>query len=104
MKHSSYGGAGTVAPRRARISRALKIEEIDRRVIIERDKSTCYLCGKRVEKKVLQIDHVLPLAKGGPHTYDNLRVACALCNCRKSDLTLEEFSERYGPPCISGCR
>jgi 5-methylcytosine-specific restriction endonuclease McrA len=51
-----------------------------------------------VEKKVLQIDHVQPLAKGGSHTYDNLRVACAVCNCRKSDLTLDEFSRRYGPP------
>jgi 5-methylcytosine-specific restriction endonuclease McrA len=101
MKYSSQGGSRAAAPRRARISRASKIEDIDRRVIIERDNSTCYICGKRVEKKVLQIDHVLPLAKGGPHTYENLRVACALCNCRKSDLTLEEFSERFGPPRFS---
>ena len=77
--------------RRSRIVRASVAGKIDRAVIIARDNSTCYLCGKRVAKKHLQIDHVQPLAKGGAHTYENLRVACAACNGRKGDLTLGEF-------------
>ncbi|MES2460857.1 MAG: HNH endonuclease [Armatimonadota bacterium] len=89
-------GSPALSPRRMRIARAPRVEKIDRALIIARDDSTCYLCGRRVEKKTLQIDHVHPLAKGGSHTYDNLRVACASCNSRKDDLMLEEFRQRYG--------
>lgn len=27
------------------------------------------------------IDHVIPLSKGGSHTWDNVKVACGECNC-----------------------
>jgi 5-methylcytosine-specific restriction endonuclease McrA len=98
QKYSARKGSGALSPRRARIARAPRREKIDRGLIIARDNSTCYLCGRRVAKKSLQIDHVYPLARGGSHTYDNLRVACAACNGRKNTLTLEEFSALYGPP------
>ena len=29
------------------------------------------------------IDHVIPLARGGQHTIDNVKVACAHCNTSK---------------------
>ena len=31
------------------------------------------------------IDHVVPMSKGGDHTYDNVRTMCVLCNSRKSN-------------------
>ena len=38
-----------------------------------------------------QFDHVVPNARGGPTTPDNLVVACASCNFGKAGATLEEL-------------
>lgn len=40
----------------------------------------CWMCGLPAK----QIDHVKPLAKGGPHILANLRPACGRCNVRKA--------------------
>lgn len=39
----------------------------------------CYLCGGDAEA----MDHVKPIARGGPHMLANLRPACKSCNSRK---------------------
>jgi 5-methylcytosine-specific restriction endonuclease McrA len=76
--------------RRARARGAARIDRIDRVAIYERDNYTCYLCGRicdpnapRATPHKLTLDHVIPLARGGTHTADNLRVACWSCNCSK---------------------
>ncbi|KAK4405014.1 hypothetical protein Sango_0870000 [Sesamum angolense] len=38
----------------------------------------------------LTIDHVLPIARGGKWTWENLVAACAKCNSKKGQKTLEE--------------
>jgi len=53
----------------------------------------CYYCGhlfKRSGEFCRTFDHVIPVAKGGRSTKDNLVVACRRCNNLKSDLTLYE--------------
>lgn len=71
------------ARRRARMHNTPKLERISRKAIIERDHSTCYLCDRVLSAKEITLDHVIPLTKGGPHTFDNLKVACRPCNSRK---------------------
>jgi 5-methylcytosine-specific restriction endonuclease McrA len=39
----------------------------------------CHYCGE----PSAHVDHYVPLARGGTHTLDNLRPACALCNTSK---------------------
>ena len=34
----------------------------------------------------IQIDHVIPVTKGGPSIESNLRVICSDCNLKKSDV------------------
>lgn len=61
--------------------------------LIKRDGMTCYICGKTCTKDDKRwgtfgpdyptIDHVIPLCKGGTHTWDNVRVACGECNDAK---------------------
>ncbi|MGA9771653.1 MAG: HNH endonuclease [Blastocatellia bacterium] len=79
------------ARRRARIAGSRAIEKIRWDYIIERDKSTCYLCRRRLERREITFDHVVPLAKKGPHTEGNIRVACRTCNSRKGAKLLHEF-------------
>jgi len=57
--------------------------------LFKRDNYTCHYCGKR--GGILEIDHKLPLSKGGNNEDDNLVTACRNCNRRKHDKTEEEF-------------
>jgi len=68
---------------RARKYRAF-IERVERDVIFRRDNGRCYLCGDLIrETEKWHADHVIPLAKGGTHCYENLRVTHARCNKKK---------------------
>lgn len=83
------------AKRRARQAGVSTVERINRAEIIARDNRTCYLCGRTLAiGERVTLDHVQPLALGGSHTADNLRVACTSCNSRKNILTVEEFHRR----------
>lgn len=60
-----------------------------------RDSGICYLCGGACDWDDMtdgnagdsypSIDHVLPLAKGGTHTWDNIKLAHRKCNWEKRD-------------------
>ncbi len=64
--------------------RVWKVPPVNRRELLRRDHHTCQYCGNT---KQLTIDHVLPLSKGGKHTWDNVVIACERCNQRKGDRT-----------------
>lgn len=51
--------------------------------IFERDNFTCQYCGAKPGEYGLHVDHVIPLAGGGPSTADNLVTACEPCNSGK---------------------
>ncbi len=58
-----------------------------RQKIKERDDYTCKICGNSTHKEpnlLLEIDHILPVAKGGCTTEDNLQTLCWKCNRAKS--------------------
>lgn len=54
----------------------------------------CYLCGKFHETwdtKKVWADHVIPVAKGGLFTVENIKPTCKYCNMAKRDMDLDEF-------------
>lgn len=53
-----------------------------RRAVFERDGGRCVECGSNFD---LQYDHILPVARGGATTIENLQLLCADCNRSKSD-------------------
>jgi 5-methylcytosine-specific restriction endonuclease McrA len=69
--------------------RVWKVPPVSRREILKRDRDRCQYCGS---KKQLTIDHIIPRSKGGKHSWDNVVIACATCNSRKGDRTLEQAS------------
>lgn len=51
-------------------------------------KGSCHYCG---ELKTLTIDHVVPRARGGADSRENLVLACYWCNMSKGGQLLEEW-------------
>jgi hypothetical protein len=68
--------------RRARLVEAF-VEFVDPAVVFERDKGICGICRLPVDASSFDIDHVIPLSKGGEHRYSNVQVAHSRCNRRK---------------------
>lgn len=65
--------------------RALMTSKL-RKQIKERDRYTCCKCGASVEKEphlLLEIDHIIPVSKGGLTTESNLQTLCWRCNRSK---------------------
>lgn len=52
--------------------------------ILKRDNFTCQYCGAKAPDVELQIDHIIPVCKGGTNDIVNLTTACKSCNMRKS--------------------
>lgn len=69
---------------------AAAVEEISSRRVYERDGWICQLCGESVDKTLrnrhpmmASLDHIVPVSKGGAHTYDNVQLAHLSCNNAK---------------------
>ena len=57
-----------------------------RHSILERDGFRCCDCGASVATgAVLEVDHTIPISKGGSNDLSNLRTLCSDCNRWKSD-------------------
>jgi polyferredoxin len=56
--------------------------------IFDRDGFTCQYCGKAPPEVMLQVDHIVPVAKGGTDDPGNLTTSCMACNSGKSDIQL----------------
>lgn len=92
--------------RNARKQKRIPKEQIvDKDITLEalyrRDSGVCYLCGKvcdwtdkRSENIVggnyPSIDHIIPIARGGLHSWSNVRLAHFNCNVAKSDSLISE--------------
>jgi 5-methylcytosine-specific restriction protein A len=53
----------------------------------------CYYCGKIVKHRELSMDHLIPLARGGRSTKDNLVPSCKDCNNKKKSMLPVEWEE-----------
>lgn len=83
-----------------RISKEAMVDkDITLTKLFSRDKGVCHICGCVCDWDDYEerdgafiagwnypsIDHVRPLAKGGLHSWDNVKLACRKCNTEKSD-------------------
>lgn len=81
--------------RRARKQNALHIPFTDAELAarLSMFENECVYCGGPFE----EIDHLIPLARGGPHCLSNLRPACHPCNLSKGVNTPGEWAGRQAP-------
>ena len=94
------------AKRRAKIKSVLVDKDITLQRLYKRDHGTCYLCGEACDWNDKEerngtiicgdiypsIDHVIPLAKGGLHSWENVKLAHRKCNTEKNDRLLTTSS------------
>jgi len=69
--------------RRARILGAF-IEDIDRNVVFRMHGGMCGICKEFINGE-FEVDHVIPLARGGRHGYINVQPSHIPCNRTKGD-------------------
>lgn len=48
--------------------------------VFKRDKFTCQYCGRKTPEVILELEHIIPLSKGGSDEIDNLITSCFECN------------------------
>ena len=58
-------------------------EVVCRDVVLRRDAGRCGICGLTIMEANWHLDHIIPLSKGGEHSYANVQAAHARCNMRK---------------------
>lgn len=92
------------AKRRARIDSQIIDVDITNKKLYERDNGICYLCGGKCDWNDFEIrngyfiaghmypsiDHVIPLSKGGLHSWDNVKLSHKICNSIKSDINYDK--------------
>jgi len=56
-------------------------------------KGICHYCGKQTPPRLLTMDHVVPIARGGRTTKGNVVPACKACNTKKKQSLPMEWEE-----------
>jgi len=58
------------------------ISDVVKLAVYARDDGKCTRCGSSQD---LQFDHIIPIAKGGSNSEQNIQILCEHCNLQKSD-------------------
>lgn len=59
------------------------VEDVHPLVRLELDDGQCGICGEDVDPTDFHVDHIVPLSRGGEHSYANTQTAHPKCNQRK---------------------
>lgn len=71
--------------RRKALIKSATVEKVDYQKILDVHGMVCHLCGGQILPGFLDFDHVVPLSKGGAHSYENIRPSHSSCNRSKRD-------------------
>lgn len=64
------------------------------RLIKSRDFRVCYYCRRLIHSCQIHFDHIIPLARSGPHRIENLCVSCPRCNLSKGSKLISEWNDK----------
>lgn len=67
------------------------VEDVEALVVLESYDGACGICGRDVDPFNFALDHIIPLARGGLHSYANVQPAHKSCNSRKHTKLMDEL-------------
>lgn len=70
-----------------------KLSQSERQQIHNKCNGHCAYCGRELEYKDMQVDHMTPISRGGADALSNMLPACRSCNHYKATLTVEGFRQ-----------
>ena len=70
------------------------IDPEERKIIYQKSKGHCYICGEFVDFDSFQVEHKVPLSKGGTNEMENLYCSCEFCNQLKQSYLFEDFIKK----------
>lgn len=76
--------------RRARKKEAF-VEDVLKPVVWERDSGICFLCNQSADESRWDLAHIVPLSRGGEHSYANTAVSHPRCNNFQLGRLVEEL-------------
>lgn len=59
------------------------IEHVDPLELYQSQNGVCYMCLDQFDFKDMEMDHLIPISKGGKHEASNVKMSCSKCNKRK---------------------
>lgn len=65
--------------------------KVDRKAVYEKYGGRCAYCGRKIDIKDMQTDHLKPQRQGGTDEIDNLMPSCRRCNHYKRANPLDIF-------------
>lgn len=79
-----------------KVESTLTVEEW--KTIVEKEEFYCHLCREKVVLDLksphrLSLDHIIPMARGGKNTSENVLPAHRRCNQSRLDMMISEFDE-----------
>lgn len=77
------------------VTRRIKIPDEVRKYVFTRNNYQCQSCGTTYQESQLNIDHIIPLAKGGSNDISNLQCLCSTCNQSKKDKLDSRFRRNF---------
>lgn len=105
--NDAYHDAGGNHRQRAR-HYGVAYEPIKTIVVLARDGWQCQICGETTpqslrgttEARAPELDHRVPLARGGSHTWGNVQCACRACNLAKGS-SYPSVAQHRESACVS---
>lgn len=89
-------------PRERALHFGVHYEPVNRLKVFMRDGWTCQACNTPTPRTLMgtyqpnapELDHIIPISRGGPHTWTNVQCLCRACNGNKGNSLPGEASQR----------